>query len=158
MRLIASVMVALAVGTGTLACGGTDGDDATKAQAAGIAATEFRDNVNEMCRGRAEELAASTAIVPEPPSNDDIARLLHAAIDNFRARIQSIDAMDPPAGLMVEVDKLVVDGRRMLEAYEVRVDTEIDAVLDEGLDDDNPFDALSRRYRTLGLGDCGVGA
>jgi hypothetical protein len=161
MRLIATVMVALAVGTGAVACGG-DGDDATGAaaadQAASADATAFRDDVNEMCRLRADELAAKTANVPDPPSNDDIAMLLHAAIDNFRVRIQNIDAMEPPARLMVEVDRLVLDGRRLLDAYEARVDTEIDAVVDDGLDADNPFDVLSRRYRTLGLGDCGVPA
>jgi hypothetical protein len=162
MRSFARAFAAIVAGAALAACsGGHDsnvssdaGRDAVEeADSTTLSAAEFRSSANAICKDASTELAMVTDAVPDSPSTEQIAGMLHVAIANYRGQLVAIGALVPPVELAPRVTELVDEGRRALDVYEERVDREIDEVIRAGVEA-GPFDDVARDYRALGLATC----
>ena len=143
--LLVSCIVVIA-SAGLTACGDDDEERLSKA--------DFLEQGNAICDAGNEEVdKAFASISPdgeEPPMEDIVAMFEDTLIPSVRGQIDDLRALNPPADLEDDVNKMLDDASDAIDEIEARLDDDPDAVFDG----EDPFEKVNAQAAAIGLTSC----
>lgn len=142
--LFVSCIVVIA-SAGLTACGDDDEERLSKA--------DFLEQGNAICDAgneEADEAFASISDGEEPPMEDLVALFEDTLIPSVRGQIDDLRALNPPADLEDDVNKMLDDASDAIDEIEAGLDDDPGAVF-EGED---PFEEVNVQAAAIGLTSC----